>query len=242
MYHPNLFGKENMFIIVNNVTEVHIGQTFMWGYGWLSSEEDRISQGESPVEHYTLDIINADDHQLENNYADEVKDDDRSHQHQLVENHYTTSEGRTNFESLENSEGGQILPEGMSTLHRQESPPQQAQLTSSMWILHYYAILWIILLLPIPLSRVYLHDHTIMQVLVGSFTGVILGSIYFYCIIRGGLCQCTKRSSSRICCMESVVTSNFGTWIGLNYGKMGGKMMMVRMVSSDVEDDEQVHQ
>ena len=73
-----------------------------------------------------------------------------------------------------------------------------------------------------------------MQVTVGSFVGVILGSIYYYCIIRGGgLCQLYTRwrrrssSSSRPCCMESVVTSNFGKWIGLNYGRMGGKMSMV---------------
>jgi hypothetical protein len=74
-----------------------------------------------------------------------------------------------------------------------------------------------------------------MQVTVGSFVGVILGSIYYYCIIRGGLCQLYTRrrrsnSSSRPCCMESVrvTTSNyFGKWIGLNYGRMGWKMSMV---------------
>lgn len=219
--------------------EVHDSgqQTFIWGYGWLLLEGNWASQEHPLVEHPTLDI----------RHADEGKDDDddRSHQHQLVENDYTSSEGQTNFESLENSKGRQIiLPEGiMSALHCQESPPpQQAQLlTSSKWILHYYAILWIILLLPIPISRVYLHDHTIMQVLVGSFVGVILGCVYYYCIIRGSLCQYFKCSSRILWCMESVVTSNFGKWIGLNYGKMGGKMMMIRMVSSAVEDDNQVH-
>jgi hypothetical protein len=252
MYHPNLFGKEHMIMIGTNVTgheeeeeEVQQGQTFMWGYGWSSSssssEDDFMSPQEQPLfEHQTLDIINADEGE------EDVRSQQQQQQHQQLENDHTSSEGRTNFESFESNEGSRqiILPKGISAcLHRHESlppPPQQQQsqqqsqlLTSSKCILHYYATLWIILLLPIPPSRVYLHDHTIMQVTVGSFVGVILGSIYYYYIIRGGLCQlCTRwtrssSSSSKLCCMESVVTSNFGKWIGLNYGRMGGKMIMV---------------
>jgi hypothetical protein len=168
MYHPNLFGKEHMIMIGTNVTgheeeeEVRRGQTFMWGYGWLSSssEDNFISPQEQPLfEQQTLDIINA----------DESEEDVRSQQQQQqqqqqqLENDHTSSEGQTNFGSLVNNESSRqiILPKGISAcLHRHESLPppqqqqqqqQQSQVTSSKYILHYYATLWIILLLPIPL-------------------------------------------------------------------------------------------
>ena len=83
------------------------------------------------------------------------------------------------------------------------------------WILHYYSILWILLLLPISLSRVYLHDHTVMQVLIGSFVGVIFGAVCHICIVQGRLCQFGKVNSRTM--IEAVVNCHFGKWIGLNF-------------------------
>jgi hypothetical protein len=85
----------------------------------------------------------------------------------------------------------------------------------SNWILHYYSILWIVLLLPIPLSRVYLHDHTVMQVLIGSFVGVIFGAVCHICIVQGCLCQSGEVNSRTM--MELVVNCHFGKWIGFNF-------------------------
>ena len=85
----------------------------------------------------------------------------------------------------------------------------------SNWILHNYSILWIVLLLPISLSRVYLHDHTAMQVLIGSFVGVIFGAVCHICIVQGCLCQSGEVNSRTM--MELVVNCHFGKWIGFNF-------------------------
>jgi hypothetical protein len=119
----------------------------------------------------------------------------------------------------------QMSPVPSSNLMSTTRIPNASSLVhKSNWILHYYSILWIVLLLPIPLSRVYLHDHTAMQVLVGSFVGVILGTVCRFCIVRGRLCRSGNVNSRTM--MELVVNCRFGKWIGLNFGVDEGWIRM----------------
>ena len=92
--------------------------------------------------------------------------------------------------------------------------------SQSNWLHHYHALLWTILLLPVPLSRIHLHDHSRMQILVGSLVGIILGTIWYFCIIRGRIFWSGALNSKEF--MECLVNSRFGKYIGLNLG-VGGK-------------------
>ena len=56
--------------------------------------------------------------------------------------------------------------------------------TRSKWMYHCYAFGYIVLLLPVPFSRVYLHDHFRIQVLAGSCIGIIAAMIWYLCVIR----------------------------------------------------------
>lgn len=42
-----------------------------------------------------------------------------------------------------------------------------------------FVVVWIMILLPVPISRVVLYDHTAKQVSVGSFEGLILASLWY---------------------------------------------------------------
>ncbi|KAL3823014.1 hypothetical protein ACHAXA_005202 [Cyclostephanos tholiformis] len=52
------------------------------------------------------------------------------------------------------------------------------------WVHHIYALCYALLLLPVPFSRVYLHDHTRDQVLAGSALGVSISIIWYICFVR----------------------------------------------------------
>jgi len=94
----------------------------------------------------------------------------------------------------------------------------------SKWIYHYHALLWTTILLPVPLSRVQLHDHSPMQILAGSTVGIILGTIWYFCIIRGWIFRSGDANSKYI--MECLVNSRFGKWFGLNLGESFRKVQM----------------
>lgn len=211
VYHPSLFGKESTTMSVD--FDVKETRTFAWGFGWQEKS-----------------------HQAENNLSDEVKSS-------IVEDGdgrapLASSLNSASIESVDTDDGQVPLLSSLysmstvevsntSSLIGDSQQPRTHQ--KSKWILHYYAILWTILLLPIPLSRVYLHDHTVMQVLVGSFLGVILGGIYHFIIIRGWLCLFVVNSKI---VMEYVVNCRFGKWIGLNFG-VGGENMQMFSLSTD---------
>lgn len=52
------------------------------------------------------------------------------------------------------------------------------------WIYHWYALGYCLLLLPVPFSRVYLHDHSSNQVLVGSVVGLVTSIIWYIGLVR----------------------------------------------------------
>lgn len=65
------------------------------------------------------------------------------------------------------------------------------------WIYHWYALGYCLLLLPVPFSRVYLHDHSRNQVLVGSFVGMVTSMIWYMGIVRNcGLTMIRRNQQS----------------------------------------------
>lgn len=108
-------------------------------------------------------------------------------------------------------------------IHIQE---QEGWQLKSKGMHHYRAFLWTILLLPVPISRVCLYDHTPMQVLTGSFVGALLGSVWHVCIIRRALFRPGTFNGREA--MEYFVKSRFGKWIGLNLGAGGGIIQVPR--------------
>lgn len=57
--------------------------------------------------------------------------------------------------------------------------------SKSKWFCHICALLYIIIFLPVPFSRVYLHDHYTDQVLVGAGIGILVSTICYFGIMRG---------------------------------------------------------
>ena len=94
----------------------------------------------------------------------------------------------------------------------------------SKWLHHYVALIWTFLLLPVALSRVFLHDHSPSQILVGSLEGIVLGNVWYYFVCRGFLSGALNSRSI----MEFLVNCRLGKWIGLNLGAGEGKLAYQR--------------
>lgn len=90
-------------------------------------------------------------------------------------------------------------------------PFQQQGSHLSKWSHHGYALMWTALLVPVPWSRVHLHDHSLVQILVGSVVGMILGNIWYFIIVRGRLFCSGCRAGTRY-----LVDSRVGKLIELN--------------------------
>jgi hypothetical protein len=66
--------------------------------------------------------------------------------------------------------------------------------TTSKWFCHIVALVYTIIFLPVPFSRVYLHDHYSDQVLIGGCIGVIVSTLCYLGLMRGlGLHQKMSR-------------------------------------------------
>lgn len=75
------------------------------------------------------------------------------------------------------------------------------------WIYHVRAAGHVALLLPVPFSRVFLHDHLRSQVLAGSLIGFSLSSVWYLFIVRRyGMAVLESRNSRT------------GKWFGLRLG------------------------
>jgi hypothetical protein len=80
---------------------------------------------------------------------------------------------------------------------------------SSRWEHHMYALLYAFLFLPVPFSRVYLHDHTRDQVLAGSAVGAAISAAWYAVVVRW--CGCTGY-------LKRWGRSRCGRWWGLRFG------------------------
>ena len=78
--------------------------------------------------------------------------------------------------------------------------------SSSKWSCHICALLYTIIFLPVPFSRIYLHDHYRDQVLIGAFVGIIVSTLGYLGLMRG-LDLYGK--------MSKFSQGNWGQWWGL---------------------------
>ncbi|KAL7476220.1 hypothetical protein ACHAW6_002097 [Cyclotella cf. meneghiniana] len=76
---------------------------------------------------------------------------------------------------------------GTSERNNSSSPTVEnhSQSSSSKWFCHWCALVYTILFLPVPFSRVYLHDHYRNQVLIGSCIGVGVSALCYLGLMRG---------------------------------------------------------
>jgi len=122
---------------------------------------------------------------------------------------------RASPHSLADTDSTFATEEGTVQTNIVKSNPPRGKYLQLKWMHHYYAAMWTIVLLPVPLSRPYLHDHTIQQVCVGSIVGGILGCIWYFCFIRGWLFRGDNNNRGL---MKKLVNSKFGKSVGLNLG------------------------
>jgi hypothetical protein len=57
--------------------------------------------------------------------------------------------------------------------------------SKTKWFCHICALIYTILFLPVPFSRVYLHDHYRDQVLIGAVIGIAVSTLCYLGLMRG---------------------------------------------------------
>jgi len=177
-----------------------ISYYYVWGYGWLKQTTDIDEQVDSAKEE-------SPDADPSNSVRIDIKDN--------------ADESSINIEQTDENEA-------INSGDIEEASPSPQPLLSepinlplhNTWIntatkqlkYHLYAIYYMILLLPVPFSRVYLHDHLWTQVLAGSCIGIITASVWYLCCVR--LCIGTKMHWRR--------NSDWAKWWGLRCSQTGG--------------------
>jgi membrane-associated phospholipid phosphatase len=114
--------------------------------------------------------------------------------------------------SIDINEGSEPVVNGEVNVFHSRAPllnNTQSTYSARCWTCHLYALFYIALLLPVPLSRVYLHDHYRNQVLVGACIGVGVSILLYLGLIRG--CGMRKR-------IETWIRSEWGNWWGWKFG------------------------
>jgi len=95
-----------------------------------------------------------------------------------------------------NVEETNVSPDPLLDRNRESSPPSST-LTAyttwmraltipfqGKWLHHWYALGYLVLLFPVPFSRVYLHDHSPDQVMAGSFVGIVASTVWYLGFVR----------------------------------------------------------
>mmetsp|Transcript_5431 Transcript_5431/g.13595 ORF Transcript_5431/g.13595 Transcript_5431/m.13595 type:complete len:396 (-) Transcript_5431:149-1336(-) len=197
LYHPNLLGKENLTMSATcDVEDIEGGSSldvnFLFTWGHGWHKRTIVTESNS----LEINKISA-----ENPWKGADK-------------------GRSLLPSSRSISREIFSEETMSSngIHNQ---PRGYHLQSK-WFHHYTALLWLIVLLPVPLSRVHLHDHSPMQILTGSLVGISSGCFWYFCIVRGWFLPSSNVNSREI--MAYLVNCRIGKWIGLNSGVDHGKI------------------
>ena len=178
-----------------------ISYSYVWGYGWLNQTTD--------IDREVVDSANEEipDADPSNSVAINIKDNadeiSKNNMEQTDENVFSDIEEASPSPQPLLSESESSLPLHNTWIYT----------ATKEWKYHLYAIYYMILLLPVPFSRVYLHDHLTTQVLAGSCVGLITASIWYLCCIR--LCIGTK-------IMHWRRNSDWAKWWGLRCSQIGG--------------------
>jgi len=194
LYHPDLYATTTSTCYIDEV-EGESPSDVDYIFAWGYGWQKRLIESDS--NDLAATILSQEDH---------------------VEEGGITRSLQPSSKSTSESEAASVGPTSYNSIHVE---PQGCHFKSK-WLHHYYALLWTILLLPVSLSRVHLHDHSPMQILVGSFVGIALGFIWYFCIIRGWLFRSSTANSKGI--MVYLVNCRLGKWIGLNFGVGRGRI------------------
>lgn len=221
MYHPNLFGNRSSSTCLTdegiaNENDDHTASSnnnetynnFVWGYGWQKQATNDLEASILPTDD------DDDDHDASEAVDDEASNVEMPNTLLQSSNNHSSVPGTGTNNSILSSSYNAIIP----------SQQRNYRFASTKWMNHYYALFWIILLLPVPLSRIHLHDHSPMQILLGSLVGFLLGCTWYFCMIRGRIIILLRRWSSRRGGGDNknrgiaylLVNSQCGKWIGLN--------------------------
>lgn len=184
-----------------------ISYFYVCGYGWLKQTTDNVVDEEAASANEE-----ASDTDPSNSVAIDIKDDDSADEISTNNMEQTNENAAVNCDIEEASPSPQpLLSESESSLPLHNTWIWIYTATKE-WKYHLYAIYYMILLLPVPFSRVYLHDHLWTQVLAGSCVGIVTASIWYLCCIR--LCIGTKIIHWR--------NSTWAKWWGLRCSQTGG--------------------
>ena len=182
-----------------------VSYSYVWGHGWLKQTTDDVN-GE------VVDSANeeASDATPSNSVAIDIKDNADEIGTNNMEQ--TDENAAVNCGDIEEASPSPepLLSESESNLPLHNTWVYTA---TKEWKYHLYAIYYMILLLPVPFSRVYLHDHLLTQVLAGSSVGIGTASLWYLCCIR--LCIGTK-------IMHWRRNSEWAKWWGLRCSQTGG--------------------
>lgn len=93
-----------------------------------------------------------------------------------------------------------------SPVNQQNTDSTKTNTSPSKWFCHICALIYTIIFLPVPFSRVYLHDHYRDQVLIGGCVGILVSSLCYVGLMRG------LRLHSK---MSSFANGEWGRWFGV---------------------------
>lgn len=190
VFHPNLLCG-----ITCQKKEDRDAYTFRSGYGWQKQDSE-----DSEIPFTTSGAPN-------NPAEDSVAID-------ISGNGTSSSEGDTEKNSRyvdETNPSSEPLLDGNETTDAQSSsqstPSSTLMIFREKWVYHLYALGYILLLVPVPLSRVYLHDHLREQVLIGAAIGAVASMVWYLGFVRN-------------CGMRVIQwrESEWGKWWGLKFG------------------------
>lgn len=163
VYHPNImFG----LTCQKRGEQLQNAYSFVWGYGWQKQINIVADGGDDDAADVSVNVESpqgASDAAVLDSVAIDINE--------------SSVVGRNGDNGIEESND----PSPQPLMESSSSPCSD---TRSKWIYHWYAFGYILLLFPVPFSRVYLHDHLKTQVLAGSCIGIVAGMLWYLCFVR----------------------------------------------------------
>jgi len=177
--------------------------SYVRGYGWLKQTTTDVDE----------EAASANEEEADADLSNSVRIDIKDNADESSINIEQTDEN----EAINSGDIEEASPSPQPLLCESESnlPLHNTWINTAtiQWKYHLYAMYYMILLLPVPFSRVYLHDHLWTQVLAGSCIGIITASVWYLCCVR--LCIGTK-------IMHWRRNSDWAKWWGLRCSQTGG--------------------
>ena len=163
VYHPNVLC--GLTCQRRGRGEGGCAYSFQLGYGWQKQSNDENDSSGGPN-----DIV-------DDSVAIDINEGEASSTNMAANEASTTSPQPL----LDKKEESHVQSSATSTT----SPPSpMIAFFRGKWLQHWCALGYIILLVPVPLSRVYLHDHLRNQVGYGALIGIAASMIWYLIFVR----------------------------------------------------------